>query len=101
MARAEQGALVVGSDTIGEVIRYLKKVERHPDHVNAVMRYLAQWGEDLAGADLRKVRIENLKLILAKYETARQKRIAALKTFTAYFREEVNTLRVEEDPTLF
>ena len=48
-----------------------------------VVSYLATWAEDLQAADLRKTRIEHLKLALAKHDTARQKRIAALKTFTA------------------
>jgi integrase len=95
------GALVVNADSIRQVQKHLQTLERHPGYVDAVVRYLAQWGEDLAAADLKKTRIETLKLVLTKHTTGRQKRIAALKTFTAYFREEVNTLPPELDPTVF
>lgn len=97
---ARAGALVVNEDSIRQVVKHLRKLDRNPDYVSAVTRYLAQWAEDLAGADLRGIRIENLKVILSKHDTARQPRIASLKTFTAYFREEVNTLAAGEDPTL-
>ncbi len=94
------GAIVVNADTTAQVLAHLKKNDRDKRYVASVIKYLATWGEDLEGKDLRKVRIDELKRLLAKHETARPKRIAALKTFTAFFRTELNTLPVNEDPTI-
>lgn len=98
--QALQGALVVCAETIGQVRDHLLQKKRDPDYVTNVVSYLATWGEDLAGADLRKLSVQNLKLLLTKHQTAKAKRVASLKSFTAFFRTELNTLPAGEDPTL-
>lgn len=97
---ARANALVVNAENVGLVKAHLEKNGRDPHYIRVVVQYLATWAEDLAGRDLRKTKLEDLKRILNSHDTARPKRISALKTFTAYFRGELSTLPAHEDPTI-
>lgn len=61
--------------------------------------YLGGWAVKLAGRDLRKVSLSDLRQVLKSWPTAQHKRIVALKAFTAWLRAE-DRLKRAEDPTL-
>lgn len=62
---------------------------RHEKHraeayVSAVAGYLTDWANAFKGRDLRKVTVDDLCLYLDELKTARNYRIASLKTFCTY-----------------
>jgi integrase len=97
---AAADALVMDADTVDRVAAHLVKEERSPKYVKDVIGYLGTWTEDLGGKDLRAFKLKDLLKILGTHKTARRKRIAALKSFTAYFREIEATLDLRDDPTI-
>lgn len=72
------------------------------NHRRGTLRaYLEQWALELKGRDLRQVRLDDLQEILDGWDTARHKRIVALKAFTKWARTEKRggKLQRKEDPT--
>lgn len=62
--------------------------------------YLGEWTKALAGRDLRSLRLVDLRAALKRWKgVAEDKRITALKAFTAWLRQE-GKLDRSEDPTL-
>jgi hypothetical protein len=99
-ADAAANAIVVEDATVDKVAAHLSREGRSPKYIKDVIAYLGWWGEDLGQKDLRSFKLKDLLRIVNERGTARGKRIAALKTFTAYFREVEATLEMNEDPTL-
>lgn len=99
-AVAAADAVVVEAATVDRVAAHLQREGRSSRYIKNVISYLGHWAEDLGGADLRRLKLKELLRIVNEHGTARGKRIAALKTFTAYFREVEATLQLNEDPTL-
>lgn len=72
-----------------------------PKHVGQYMTYLGDWREDLGAVDLRGLSLrDTIKPALEKRKTCRSYRIAALKCFYGWLREEKHLLVHAEDPTL-
>jgi integrase len=71
-----------------------------PKHANSMAHLLADWTEDLAGRDLRKLELGHLKQQLARHSTRRQHRIIALKALCAWLRTEKHVLERRDDVTL-
>jgi integrase len=69
-------------------------------HAHYVGRYLADWLEHFGARDLRSFTLPELKRWLATHRGAHGLRIAALKVFFAWLREEEGVLRHAEDVTL-
>jgi site-specific recombinase XerD len=77
----------------------VRRNSRH--HANDVAHRLSEWMEELGRRDLRKLTMRNdIKPALNRWETNRQHRIIALKSFYAWLRKEKHLLISAEDPTL-
>ena len=74
--------------------------ENTPKYAREAVRHLGDWMVKLKGRDLRKTKTTDLKLVLAKWKTARQHRIVAIKAFCTWLREERGSLQTANDPTL-
>ncbi|HEX5753828.1 MAG TPA: hypothetical protein VFZ09_47025 [Archangium sp.] len=81
--------------TVERFLGYLKSQGRTERHRKNVLHYLAQWAEVLYGKDLRQLRLQDLKQALngwfdaeAGDIPARRHRIAAIKAFCSWLREE-------------
>jgi integrase len=98
--KAKEDAVILTEELVDGLIEYMERRKVTLRHRTNVRFYLAQWTKDLEGRDLRSVTFQDLKRIKAKYKgVAERKRISALKTLTAYLREE-GLLDHREDPTL-
>ncbi|QRK05212.1 hypothetical protein JQX13_34130 [Archangium violaceum] len=67
------------------VERFLKFIkDRTPKYRKDTRYYLSAWADALQGRDLRKVEPREMLKLLRQWNTAEQKRIAALKAFCSY-----------------
>lgn len=71
-----------------------------PKHAVYQARYLRDWLQHIGARDLRSLTVPELKRWLAERKGAHGLRIAALKVFFAWLREEEGALRHAEDVTL-
>lgn len=71
-----------------------------PKHAVYQARYLRDWSQHIGGRDLRSLTVPELKRWLAERQGAHALRIAALKVFFAWLREEEGAIRHAEDVTL-
>lgn len=69
-------------------------------HARAMVRFLFAWSEALGPRDLRELNLGDLKRALATWKTSRPHRIIAIKAFFSWLREERQTVKHAEDPTL-
>lgn len=69
-------------------------------HAHYVGRYLADWLQHFGSRDLRSLTLPELKRWLVEHRGSHGQRIAALKAFFAWLREEEGVLRHSEDVTL-
>lgn len=95
----DRGRVVVDADAVAGLLRFLAAQGRTPRYRKNVRLYLAHWVDALGGRDLRTVTLADLQAHLAAWGTARRHRIIALKTLTAYLREQTATLLTADDPT--
>ncbi len=93
--------------TVERFLGYLKSQGRTERHRKNVLHYLAHWAEVLYGKDLRQLRLQDLKQALngwfdaeAGDIPAKRHRIAAIKAFCSWLREEEAVLTTAEDATL-
>ncbi len=110
---ASAKAILIDADSVKKCRDNLLKEGRVKRYVENVGYYLAQWGADLAGRDLRTVTTQELLQVLASFPKpgkdrkgrdivmgeARRHRVSAIKTFTAYLRG-LGVLKAAEDPTV-
>lgn len=72
----------------GEIERFEKylRFEKHrvKGYISTTVGYLADWADDLAGRDMRKMRVDDYYRILDGRQTGRNGRIAALKSFSSF-----------------
>ncbi|WP_246357807.1 tyrosine-type recombinase/integrase [Pyxidicoccus fallax] len=108
-AKGESAASPVYMDPerVGRFLEHLKRQGRTERHRKNVRNYLAQWAEALFEKDLRTLRLQDLKQVLngwyddaKKAIVAKRHRIAAIKSFFSWLREEEAVLTTAEDPTL-
>lgn len=71
-----------------------------PKHAVYLARYLRDWQKHFGTRDLRSLTLPELKRWLATHRGSHGLRIAALKVFYAWMREEEGALRHAEDVTL-
>lgn len=77
----------------------VRKNTRH--HANSVAHRLGEWMADLGRRDLRKLTLRHdIKPALERWQTSRQLRIIAIKSFYAWLRKERHLLTNAQDPTL-
>ncbi|NNB91954.1 site-specific integrase [Corallococcus exiguus] len=98
-AAADDAPVRIDEEVLAGLMAHLTEKGRSRDYRRDVRNYLAAWADALGGRDLRKVQLRELRRHLTEWETARKSRIIALKTLTAWFREE-DRLKPAEDPTL-
>lgn len=97
--RADAGLHVTDED-VKRYITWTRKVKGNTrEHAREVKRYLTHWLLDLGDVDWRHLRLPRLKEILAARKTSRGYRIAALKAFCRWLREEEGTLTSAQDVT--
>lgn len=105
MRAATMTGAVWTDDMVSEFLRYArarvkagKLSERYVDYT--LDKYLTEWTEELGGRDLRTLRITDLRKALKRWRgVAEDKRITAIKAFTAWLRSE-GKLDRKEDATL-
>lgn len=72
-------------DEVETFEKYLRdEKHRSEPYVRGVSGYLADWATGLAGRDLRRVSVRDLYRLLDAWGTARNYRVAALRTFCSY-----------------
>ncbi|WXH32766.1 hypothetical protein WA016_06762 [Myxococcus stipitatus] len=98
-AAEDNKPVLIDEESLAGLMLHLTEEGRTLTYRRGVRGYLAAWGEALGKRDLRKVQLRELRKLLAGWKTARKFRIIALKTFTAWLREE-DMLKPSEDPTL-
>ncbi|WP_201756499.1 site-specific integrase [Corallococcus silvisoli] len=96
---ADDAPVRIDEEALSGLMAHLTEKGRSKDYRRDVRNYLAAWAEALGGRDLRKVQLRELRKYLADWKTARKGRIIALKTLTAWLRED-DQLKPSEDPTL-
>ncbi|WP_426751572.1 hypothetical protein [Myxococcus sp. Y35] len=75
--------------------------ELSPGYVRHTLQpYLRAWADALGGRELRTVTLAELRVTLAGWESARHKRVVALKAFTAWARS-AGRLDQKDDPSLW
>jgi hypothetical protein len=92
--------VTIDGGTVGRFLEFLRSEERTERYRRNVQHYLATWGKFYAGRDIRSVALQEILQELGRHQRARKNRITALKSFTAYLREEEATLTSKEDPTI-
>jgi integrase len=99
-AAGDPGAATLDGDTLEAFLKHCERQGLTEDYRNDILgHYLRAWGNALGRRDIRTVQLRELRVMLDKWRTARHHRIVALKSFTAWLREE-DRLRRNEDPTL-
>lgn len=97
--RADAG-LHIADEDVKRYIIWTRKVKGNSrEHAREVKRYLAHWLLDLGDVDWRHLKLVRLKEILAERKTSRAYRIAALKAFCRWLREEEGALTSAQDVT--
>jgi transposase-like protein len=91
--------LLLNAKLISELVASMEKAGDHPRHIDDTERYLKAWMVALVDRDLRTLALTDLKASLKGWKTAERNRISALKTLTAYLREE-GLLKRDQDATL-
>lgn len=95
----DAAAVRLDGPTLADFLAHLARRGLTEEYRTYVRTYLQEWGEALARRDLRTVQLRELRQLLSRWKTARHHRIVALKSFTAWLREE-DYLRRSEDPTI-
>ncbi|WP_233595327.1 MULTISPECIES: site-specific integrase [Corallococcus] len=98
-AAADDAPVRIDEDVLAGLMAHLTEKGRSLEYRRSVRNYLAAWADALGGRDLRKVQLRELRRCLTEWKTARKSRIIALKSMTAWLREE-DRLKPAEDPTL-
>ncbi len=89
------------AELIDEHERWQLSAKRNtPEHVTACGTYLEAWLLELAGRDLRTLRLVDLKDALRTWKTAERHRVITIKGFYRWLRQEKGLVRHSEDPTL-
>jgi integrase len=106
-AVSKNAPVVMDLPTVERFLDHLKHQGRTERHRKNVRNYLAQWAEALFEKDLRTLRLQDLKQALngwydgeRKEVVAKRHRIAAIKSFFSWLREEEALLTTAEDATL-
>jgi hypothetical protein len=93
--------LTITAELLARYRTYLRTEKQDSvEWTSNVIRLLARWREDLAGADLRKLKTVQLRDILDARRTSRRHRIEAIKGFCAWLRKQRELLPIGQDPTL-
>jgi integrase len=99
VAPARPGRILVDADTVGRFLAYLRAKECSVSYLRRARGYLANWGEALAGRDLRTVELFDLRQALAKRPRGRTDRMIVFKSFCSWLRAE-DLLKMAEDASL-
>ncbi|WNG28424.1 hypothetical protein F0U62_33790 [Cystobacter fuscus] len=78
----EADAVFVNAAFVGRFLEFIK--DRTPKYRKDTRYYLSAWADAFQGRDLRKVEPREVLKLLSQWNTAEQKRIAALKAFCSY-----------------
>lgn len=100
-AGSEHAAVTFTDQLADEFRAYMRERKGNtPEWTAEVMRHLAAWSDDLAGADLRTLSIPRLEDILDRRQTSRRHRIEALKAFCTWLRRRKGLLTPANDVTM-
>ncbi len=86
-------------DLVARFLAHLEEKGRTPKYRRDCQHYLAAWAEVLGDATFQELELHHLKTALAKTKKARPQRIATLKSYCSFLREE-GLLKSADDPTL-
>jgi site-specific recombinase XerD len=102
LGRVEDVAVLLTDDLADEFTAWqIEKKGVTRKHAKETGHRLADWLDELKGVDLRTATLrDHIKPALARMKTMRAHRIATIKVFYAWLREEKHLLRTAEDPTL-
>ncbi len=78
----EQDAVYLDAAFVARFLEHIK--DRTPKYKKDTRYYLSAWADALQGRDLRKVEPREVLRLLSQWNTAEQKRIAALKAFCSF-----------------
>lgn len=100
--REEIVALTITKDLCEAYREHMLRRKRNtPEWVGNVMRFLADWAEDLEGKDLRRLSVQkDLRPAIAKRKTSERHRTEAIKAFCTWLRQERGLLTTASDATL-
>src|SRR6266851_4731933 len=99
-SRPPSAAVTIDGPSVGRFLEFLRSESRTERYRRNVQHYLASWGKFYAGRDIRAVPLHEILGELGRHKRARKNRITALKSFTAYLREQEATVTSKEDPTI-
>ncbi len=99
-SRPPSEVVTINGAGVGRFLEFLRTEERTERYRRNIQHYLARWGKFYAGRDIRSVPLQEILRELGRHKRARKNRITALKSFTAYLREQEATLTSKEDPTI-
>jgi len=99
-SRPPSEVITIDGPAVGRFLEFLRTEERTQRYRRNVQHYLATWGKFYAGRDIRSVPLQEVLQELGRHRRARKNRIIALKSFTAYLREQEAELTSKEDPTI-
>jgi len=99
-SRPPSEAVTIDGPSVGRFLEFLRSESRTERYRRNVQHYLASWGKFYAGRDIRAVPLHEILGELGRHKRARKNRITALKSFTAYLREQEATVTSKEDPTI-
>ncbi len=91
--------LVIDAAWVAKFLKHLQAKGRDRNYVHDTRRYLGDWAARLGDKDLRRLQLLDLKAALGKMPSAQPHRIAALKSFCSFLRDE-GALRSAEDATI-
>ncbi len=99
-AEVEHNKLLIDDKLVGRFLKHLRSAECSEKYIDDTKRYLASWAEALGDKDLRRQELKDFQSALKAMAGARQQRIAAIKSFCSFLREEEGVLKRAEDATL-
>ena len=95
-AKARADAIIIDAPTGAGFLADLRRKGRTEPYIRYIRSYLADWVERLGAVDLRQVTLQQYRQALAKMKGAEHKRIVALKSLTAYLREQGRLTRTQD-----
>jgi len=106
-ARVAVGDVVMNASAVQQYLDFLKSEGRTEKHRRDVKKYLIDWSEVFLDRDLRTLTLRDVKRELNRWQDpsskrviAKKHRIASLKGFFSWLREEEAAISPAEDPTL-
>ena len=85
---AQAKAVFINDYLLRRLDARMEKEEQSQGHRKSIDTYLRAWAKVLKPKDFRRITLAHLKTALATWDTAERYRVIAIRTFTAFLREE-------------